>query len=558
MTVDPQAVDRWLTESLPYFNEHANIVVKDKRGALVPFRLNTAQRYIHDQLEAQRRKTGGWVRACLLKGRQQGGSTYIQDRYFHRMMRVPGMTAFILSHESKTTDKLFGMVRRFYENMAPAMRPNLGADNPRQMTFPALHADYSAGTARNEDAGRGGTAQLFHGSEAAYWPNAYAIQDGALESIALVSGTEIILESTANGPVGLFYDKCNQAIEGVGDYILIFVPWFWDDGYEREPGEGFMLTDKEEEFVRTHFAEPFPYSAVPITREKAMRKLAWRRAKIIDLTGNNNPEGGEAKFRAIYPSDPIEAFLSTSAGIVTNEAIMRARSNWKEHQPDPFAPRLMGVDPAGNGKKADRTILLIRQGRNVEQVIAYPKMKPMELAGIIARCIEREQLDMVFVDRGYGEGTIDRLHELKWGKKVTGVHFNERPMNDLYMNKRSEIIIEAAKWINDGDNVAIPNDKEQYLSPLGKKGPRLCGAVEIHADLAAMPLDKETSDGVKYMPPKEQIVADFGRSPDIFDALALTFSYPVKRHDGELGGGNTWKRAEGSGLSSMRRKRGAQ
>ena len=44
---------------------------------------------------------------------------------------------------------------------------------------------------------------------------------------------------------------------------------------------------------------------------------------------------------------------------------------------------------------------------------------------------------------------------------------------------------------------------------------------EIHADLAAMPLDKERSDGVKSIVAKEQIVADFGRSPDIYDAIAL-------------------------------------
>jgi hypothetical protein len=555
MAVDPRTVDRWLTESLPFFNEHANIVVKDKRGALVPYKLNLAQRYIHDRLEEQRRRTGGWVRACLLKGRQQGGSTYIQNRFYHRTMRVPGMSAFILSHESKTTDKLFAMVRRFYENMAAAMRPTLGADNPRQMTFPALNADYAAGTARNEDAGRGGTAQLFHGSEAAYWPNAYAIQDGALESIALVPGTEIILESTANGPVGLFYDKCKQAMAGIGDYILVFVPWYWDAGYERDPGPDFEPTEAERAFMHANFVKAFPYESEPISEERAYRKLAWRRAKVIDLTGNNNPEGGEAKFRAIYPSNPIEAFLATAVGIVRSDAVTRARSNWHSPFVDEFAPRILGVDPAGNGKKSDRTVLLLRQGRRVEKVIAYPKMKPMELAGIVATMIENEHLDMVFIDRGYGEGTIDRLHELRYGPRVVGVHFKERPTNDIYMNKRSEIIIEAAKWLNDNDDIAVPDDGERYLSPAGAKGPRLCSGDEIHADLAAMPLDKETSEGIKYMPPKEQIVAELGRSPDIFDALALTFSYPVKRAGLEQGGGG-WRKAQSSGgLRSMRRWR---
>ena len=50
--------------------------VKDKSGDLVAFAWNRAQRHIHAALEKQR-KEKGFVRALLLKGRQQGGSTYI-------------------------------------------------------------------------------------------------------------------------------------------------------------------------------------------------------------------------------------------------------------------------------------------------------------------------------------------------------------------------------------------------------------------------------------------------------------------------------------------------
>lgn len=537
-------VNKRLTDELEFFNEHAGIVVQDKRGELVPFRLNLAQRYIHDRLEEQRRKFG-WVRALLLKGRQQGGSTYIENRFFHRIVRRLAPRAFILSHESKTTDNLFAMVRRFYENMLPAFRPTLGADNPRQMSFPGLDATYSAGTAGNEQAGRGTTSQLLHGSEIAYWKAAYAIMDGALQSIALLAGTEIILESTANGPAGLFYDMCKRAIRGIGDFILIFVPWFWQDEYERDPetltdwtGEP---TEEEEQFCRTYFADPFPYHLLPITRERALRKIAWRRAKIVELAERNSDEAGRAKFRAIYPSNPIEAFLASAIGLVRADAITTARANYAHKNLDEFSARIAGVDPAGDGKKSDRTVISIRQGRRLDKVLKFPKMRPMELAGIVAKLISEEHLDMVFIDRGYGEGTIDRLYELGFKRRVTGVAFNERPMNEKYLNKRAEIIIEAALWINTGDGVAIPDDDE------------------VHADLAAMPLDKETSNGVKYLPPKEQIVADFGRSPDIFDSLALTFAYPVRRTEA-AGVEKMWKKADavkgGAGpLASMNRRR---
>jgi hypothetical protein len=54
-----------------------------KKGPLVRFSLNKAQRYIHEELEEQRRLIGR-VRALILKGRQQGCSTSVGGRFYHR------------------------------------------------------------------------------------------------------------------------------------------------------------------------------------------------------------------------------------------------------------------------------------------------------------------------------------------------------------------------------------------------------------------------------------------------------------------------------------------
>lgn len=498
MSVDTNAVHYKLHSDFPFFAEHGPLMIKDKTGAIVQFTMNRAQRYIHRLLEDQIKRTGK-VRALLLKGRQQGGSTYVNARFYWKTSRKKGTSTFILSHEGKTTDKLFQMVKRFHDNVHPALRPAEGASNTRQLRFPALESDYAVGTAGNEQVGRGGTAQLFHGSEAAYWEHAYAIQDGALESIGDVPGTEIILESTANGPVGLFYEKCMMALKGLGDYILIFVPWFWQEEYIR-PYNGETLSEEENLYVAQYLME-FP-------RAEAMAKIMWRRAKIVDLSTGQNIETGLAKFRNIYPSNPIEAFQASGVGLVRPDAIMAAR---KSQLVDEVAPRVAGVDPAGDSDTSDRTVIAIRKGRHLEKVIKFNRMRPMELAGILAGLIDKENLDMVFIDRGYGEGTIDRLHELGYTRKVQGIAFNERPSNpDLYMNKRSEILIAAATWLNAG-GVRIPDDDE------------------IHADLACMPLDEETSNGLKFLKSKREIRKILGRSPDIFDSIGLTFAYPVRR-----------------------------
>jgi hypothetical protein len=47
-------------------------------------------------------------------------------------------------------------------------------------------------------------------------------------------------------------------------------------------------------------------------------------------------------------------------------------------------------------------------------------------------------------------------------------------------------------------------------------------------DLLCIPEAKENSSGRFFMADKKTIKKQFGKSPDIYDALALTFAYPVR------------------------------
>src|SRR5688500_8097701 len=82
--------------------------IRTKAGKIEAFALNKAQIYLHDKLEEQRRATGK-VRALVLKGRQQGISTYIGGRFYWRTTHGQGLRTFILTHEQSATDNLFGM-----------------------------------------------------------------------------------------------------------------------------------------------------------------------------------------------------------------------------------------------------------------------------------------------------------------------------------------------------------------------------------------------------------------------------------------------------------------
>lgn len=456
--------------------------IKNKRGQMVPFTFNKAQMFVHSRLEQQRQDVG-WVRALILKGRQQGCSTYVGGRFFKKTSNNRGQSTFILSHESQTTQKLFQMVERFYEYLPDLVRPALKTSNRKQLIFAGLESEYTVGTAGNEDVGRGGTLQNLHGSEVAFWQQTQGLRTGILQSVAELPDTEIILESTANGMGNMFYEMCSDALAQKGDYQLVFVPWYWQDEYRRPVPSDFQLTDAEADLKAVYRLDD--------------EQIFWRRMKIV------NDLKSEWEFKREYPCNPQEAFTTSGDNLIPSEVIMKAR---KARVSDPDAPLVLGVDPAREG---DRTVISFRRGRDWFKYLKYDKMNEMLLAGIIASHIKNNDVAKVFIDVGMGYGTLDRLRELGYHRIVTGVHFGHGAIEkDVYLNKRAEMAIALRDWLIEG-GVSIPDDDE------------------VHKDIGVIPDYERTSRGLIKLPPKEKIKEDYGLSPDIFDSIILTFAYPV-------------------------------
>lgn len=474
-----------LQNDYPYFAEKA-LKVKDKAGSMVAFRFNQPQDILHEKIEAQKKRTGR-VRVIILKARQEGCSTYVGGRFYHQATRKKHKSVFILSHEAETTVKLFRIVERYHQNCPTPLKPATRISNRREFIFDSIGSEYSVGTAGNEDVGRGGTIQYFHGSEVAFWQNTDGIQTGIMQCIPDMDDTEIILESTANGMGNMFYNLCVQAMRGEGEYELIFLPWFWMKEYRKTPTADFVPTPDEEKEKELYGLD--------------MEQLCWRRAKIESF------EGKIWKFRQEYPANPMEAFQTSGAALIDTQAIMAAR---KSQVKDMQAALVMGVDP---GRNRDRTVISFRRGRQFFKPIVYDgkleKMTEMRLAGIVAKLIDKYHPKKVFCDVGAGYGTIDRLVEMGYNQTIVGVHFGETAMEeDLYRNKRTEMWINMRDWFQRG-GCSMPDDDS------------------IHADLVCMPDYKETSSQIKFLLSKDEIRKTYGASPDIGDSMALTFAYPV-------------------------------
>lgn len=289
------------------FEHYANkcLKIRTKSGMVEPFALNKAQKYIHERLQKQLIETGK-VRALVLKGRQQGCSSYIGGRLYHKVTHSIGIQAFILTHSLEATNNLFKMAKRFYENTPPLVKPEVSASNSKELVFGKLDSGYKLGTAENKNVGRSSTIQLAHFSEVAFWNNAADHAVGIMQAIPNARNTEIIMESTANGVGNYFHQEWQKAETGVSEFQAIFVPWFWQDEYTAPLRDDFKVTP-EEEMLQRYYG---------LTNGQ----LAWRRNKIIDLSVNGMD--GEKAFKQEYPCIVGSQRVGTSLGLIPIEEVI--------------------------------------------------------------------------------------------------------------------------------------------------------------------------------------------------------------------------------------------
>ena len=169
-------------------------------------------------------------------------------------------------------------------------------------------------------------------------------------------------------------------------------------------------------------------------------------------------------------------------------------------------PRILGVDPARFGD--DRSVVMKRQGLQAFAPYVYRGVDNMELAARVASIIEEWQPDAVFIDAGAGAGVIDRLRQLEYD--IIEVPFGGKALQPAqFVNRRTEMWWEMREWITAGGAIPPEPTLKQELST---------------------PVYWYDQQGRKMLEAKDDIKKRLqgGASPDIADALALTFAHPVR------------------------------
>lgn len=223
----------------------------------------------------------------------------------------------------------------------------------------------------------------------------------------------------------------------------------------------------------------------------------------LDAYGEDS-DFSRIRVKGEFPRTGEMEFISAEdvASACTAEAIASA-----------FDPLVLGVDVARYGD--NESVIYIRKGRDGR---THPpiRMRGLDVPTVAARVAETFHTlaaDAVFVDGGgVGGGVVDCLRHLhvpvfdiNFGSKPSGIGFATGDEGTRYANKRAEMWGSMRAWLRGG---AIPD------------------LAELRAQLVGPTYTINLQNSI-LLERKEDMAKRGLESPDIADALALTFAYPV-------------------------------
>jgi hypothetical protein len=262
------------------------------------------------------------IRQVVVKGSQVWMSSSAATEIFRRVPFWPGRRALVLAD----TDQHAKLVFEYYEQYIKSYAENpIGGDLDCAIKLPELIKDTEqwlrwanessilVGTARNVDIARSAPYNWVQLSEAAFYPSLGGVMTGLMQRVPNSADSGVIIESTANGMGGDFYDLCQQATAGKSGWGFVFFGW-WEHpenvmqpemlGYKDKAAFQASLTREERDIQRQY--------------NLTLVQLAWRRYKIeTDCSGHLD------RFHQEHPANAAEAFITSGRTIFDMQAISR-------------------------------------------------------------------------------------------------------------------------------------------------------------------------------------------------------------------------------------------
>jgi phage terminase large subunit len=168
----------------------------------------------------------------------------------------------------------------------------------------------------------------------------------------------------------------------------------------------------------------------------------------------------------------------------------------------------------------DRTTLVLRQGRRIDQLQIGARHDTMTTVGTIVDVLDRWQVDEIDVDIiGIGSGVYDRLAELRRQGSircaVVAVNVAEAPPLHPSQGEprprrlRDYLWLTMAAWLREEEPIFAAEDRQACEDLAGE-----VACVKYGLD----------SNGYLVIESKDEMKRRLGHSPDLADGLACTFA----------------------------------
>lgn len=371
--------------------------IKDKKARIVPFTINDSQdrlnKIINDHYEmypsADERPT---LYVIILKARQQGMSTFTEGVYFKGItLGLPNddpfnKVAMIVSYDDDSANTINDMARRYLQYLPDVIKPmnrpirgkGIFFENPNREEFktkPGLQSKFIIDTANNKNAGSGYTINYLHISELAKWQDAETTMTSLLQAVPDYNAI-VIVESTAMGVGGYFYDLWMKAEQKKNNFVPLFIPWYEHKEYVTPLAAGEVVRlDETEQHLRELYS---------LTEEQ----IKWRRKTISDKLN-----GDSEKFKQEYPGNAMEAFLTSGRPRFNTKVLTKWLSDVKEgvsgyveravfveddkgyvtiyEQPEPSKRYVIGADTSQGLATGDRSAATVWEAKTWRMVAKW-------------------------------------------------------------------------------------------------------------------------------------------------------------------------------------------
>jgi hypothetical protein len=284
------------------------LYIENAHGMRIQFILNDDQVDLYKSMCEQKQR-GEPIRINILKARQAGFSTFIAAIIFCSVIFTPGQRAAIVADIAEHASNLFSKYNFFYDNLPVDIKERLVKVKSNAKELVVSHGEQTSSiriTVQGDSAGRSGTYQYLHLSECAFWDDLDSTLVSLLQTVSNDNKNSMVFfETTANG-VNDYKKRWDNDYSGNTKYMPKFYPWYTNKRY--------VVADKD---IR-EFRKPNWLAEIEVEYNLTPNQVAWFFDKYNEFNGDLD------KLRQEFPSNPVEAFV-TSGNSVFNAELLRKR-----------------------------------------------------------------------------------------------------------------------------------------------------------------------------------------------------------------------------------------